>query len=182
MGMQDLVGPPGPVGPPQPYAVDPRSAHMAGVFGMPNQMQGGPMSRPQMPGRMQQGSSMPPMMQGGGRMPGSAGLFDQYMQGGMMPRYRPPAIAGVYGDTGRGYTGFLAPQMPKYTPPQIPAWIAGLLGVPPNAGAGGTNSNGAGGTGPGDTGDSSPGSGVGSSSGGIGNSAGSEGGGAAGDR
>ena len=153
--------PPGPPpGPPQPYAVDPRSQHMAGVFGMPNQMQGGPMMRPQMPGRMQQGSSMPPMMQGRGQMPGSAGLFDQYMQGGMMPRYRPPAIAGIYGDTGRGYSGFLAPQMPALTPPQIPAWIAGLLGIPPNAGAGGTNSNGAGGIGGpgvGDVGDSGAG-------------------------
>jgi hypothetical protein len=157
------MGPPGPVSPPQPYAVDPRSAHMAGVFGMPNQMPSPMMGRPQMPGRMQQGSSMPAMTQGGGSMPGSAGLFDQYMQGGMMPRYRPPAIAGVYGDTGRGYTGFLAPQMQRYTPPQaqIPPWIAGLLGPARESGVAAGESMGVGGGVAGDTGANSGGIGVG---------------------
>lgn len=146
--MQGGMGLPAPAGPPQPYAVDPRSAQMAGLFGqqpgmMPQMRQPGSLRSAQ--GRMMGGRpGMRPQVQ----MPGSAGLFDQYMQGGMMPRYKPPAINGIYGDTGRGYSGFLGPQMPKLTLPQaqIPPWIAGLLG-----GGGQENSpTGVGGVGPGD--------------------------------
>lgn len=106
--------------------MDPRSLQMAGIFGQ----QPGMMPMARQPGSLRRMGPSPMAMNPRVQAPGSAGLFDQYMQGGMMPRYQPPDIAGIFGDTGRGYRGFLGPQMPKLTLPQaqVPPWIAGLLG------------------------------------------------------
>ena len=88
---------------------------------MPQQMQ--PRSQ-QMAGRFQRN-----------QMPGSAGLFDQYMQNGMMPRYQPPSIPGVFGMQSGGYRGFSSPQMPKLTQAQAP--LAGLGSGPQGPAQGG---------------------------------------------
>lgn len=141
-----------------PQQMGPRSPMMAGQFGQRPQfaglMGGGMMGRPGMPGRMQ---AMAPR-----QMPGSAGLFDQYMQGGFAQRYTPQPM-GNYRSFG-GYMGFGGPKMPTLPQAQVPPWVqqviggglAGSGGGGPGAGIG----NGPDGSGDG-TGANGPGSAVG---------------------
>lgn len=96
--------------------MDQRSQEMAGLFG---QM----MRNRRRPGR--------------GQLSGASGLFDQYMQSSMMPRYQPPSAAGMFGMGPGGY-GFMAPQMPalrappqQAVPVQQPGYYPGdLIGGP----------------------------------------------------
>jgi len=65
-----------------------------------------------------------------GQMPGqnqpffnspSASLFSAYMSGLFNNRYQPTPIQGIFGNTGRGYNGFLSPMLPRIPQAQQPA-------------------------------------------------------------